>query len=428
MFVVYYIILLVFIIKLGENFRRSVLMYLPIRIAMHQGIFLWPRNPTVMLDTVICFFIVLYYFAIKQRKLSLDKFPFWLPLLIFSLSEFLSGFVASGNMSFLNFTQQMVVNVFFVYVVWRCIVEEKDIRVIMKGYSIMFSLALILACFEQLTHFNPVITFEKMLLPESAPKGLIWVSDSSRFGGLFRSQAFMPISITFGGFCLMFFIFYYAFCAKYREFNFFYKKKNTIFTIGLALGTVLSASKSPILSMLIGFIPYLRFRMLRNIKIMFLLIILIPLASTVAIKMYDDINQALTVEHSWEYEGGSSLAMRTAQLEISYNEFIKSPIIGNGIKSTLEVAEKNSELLGAESVWFKLLIEKGALGIIAYMLLVFYPFLNRRFENKRIYIALALSWIALNTMTTVPGLDITFYYTLIILVRKAEIQNKNKLT
>lgn len=131
----------------------------------------------------------------------------------------------------------------------------------------------------------------------------------------------------------------------------------------------------------------------------------------------------MTVENAWEYQGGSSLAMRMTQLDISYKAFLKSPLIGNGTKATSIVTEQNPELLGAESIWFTLLIEKGILGILAFLTLIFFPILNKQFINKKIYCALSFSWLALNTMTTVPGMGATFFLTLVMLVRKAEILN-----
>ena len=92
----------------------------------------------------------------------------------------------------------------------------------------MFSAAIILSLFEQITHYNPIIALEKALLPATAPTGLIWESQQVRFGGVFRAQAFMSISITYGAYCVMFFLFYFFFTNKYPLYNYFHKVKNKV--------------------------------------------------------------------------------------------------------------------------------------------------------------------------------------------------------
>ncbi|GAB6981676.1 hypothetical protein JCM15908A_00510 [Prevotella dentasini JCM 15908] len=137
--------------------------------------------------------------------------------------------------------------------------------------------------------------------------------------------------------------------------------------------------------------------------------------------MYQDISDSFTVDYSYEYTGGSSLAMRQTQFAISYSFFQQAPVIGNGTKYLSVVREANPDILGAESIWFGLLIEKGALGILAYIILLIYPLFKGQRGDKKIQWALFLSFIAVNTMTTVPGLNFTFYYTLMILILKSQI-------
>lgn len=417
---VYYILLIIFLFSLCRNYKKTLLIYLPIRIALHQGIILYPANPTVMFDSVACFFIILYYFFVG-RKNKEYKFPFWFPFLLFGFSEFCSSFLAHTDGNAMNFLQNIVVTFLFVYVLWNYITNKSDLKFIIKGYSIIFSIAICLSVFEQITHFNPVIFLEKALLPANAPYGLIWESSQVRFGGLFRAQSFMSISITYGGYCLMFFLFYYFMSSRYPQYNYFKKYKNKLFLFGLAIGTFICGSKAPILSLIVGFLPYFRLKWMYNIKLIIAILIIVPLTFSLAEKIYDDIYDSLTVENAYEYTGGSSLAMREVQLEISLREFSKSPIIGNGTKYLAETKKQASEILGAESIWFILLIEKGLIGIIAFLVLVFYPITVKKTGNPRPYWALAIAWIFLNTMSTIPGLNNTFYYTLIILLYKAEL-------
>ena len=423
----YYLLFIWFVYALSKDFKHTLLVYLPMRIAIHQGIILWPVNPTVMFDSVACFFIILNYFFIQKAKPAGVKFPFTFPLALFACSEFLSSFFASTSGNGMNFLQNIVVGILFLYIVWDNIHSSDDLKLVIKGYTIMFTLAIGLSLFEQVTHFNPIIALETALLPANAPLGLIWPSTQVRFGGLFRAQAFMSISITYGAYCLMFFLFYFFFTNKYPIYNFYNKNKNKIFTLGLALGAFLSGSKSSILALAIGFVPLLRVKWFFNIKIVLPLVIVLGLSLPMMTGMYDDIYSAMTAENTWDYQGGSSLAMREMQLNVSLIEFNKSPVIGNGTKYLAQAMDYyGAELLGAESIWFGLLIEKGVIGIIAFVVILIYPLFMRRLRYKKIYLSLALGWLAINTMTTIPGLGNTFYYTLIILLYKAQLLNENE--
>lgn len=420
--IVYYFLLILFIFHLTINFKRTLLLYLPIRIALHQGIILWPANPTIMFDSVACFMIIITYLLNRKQINASVKFPFGFPLFLYAFSEFCSSFLASTSGSILNFLQSIVVGVLFLYVIWYYIDSKKDLAFVVKGYSIMFTIAILLSIFEQITHFNPLIRLESLLLPASAPRGLIWESSQVRFGGLFRAQAFMSISISYGAYCLLFFLFYIFLVYYYPIYNYYKKIKNRIFIIGLVVGTFLSGSKSPILSLIIGFIPYLKTKWILNFKILIGAIFIAAISKPLIDKIYADIYTALTVDNYYEYQGGSSLAMRMMQLEVSLREFEKAPIIGNGTKY-LAKAESyyGNELLGAESIWFELLIEKGLLGIASFIILLIYPLFVKGIIHKKRYVPLILGWLTINTMTTIPGIGNTFYYTLIILMYKAQL-------
>lgn len=89
---------------------------------------------------------------------------------------------------------------------------------------------------------------------------------------------------------------------------------------------------------------------------------------------------------------GSSLNLRTIQLTGSFLFFQKSPIVGNGynyIRDKLgwgkqKISKQNRKMAGYESVIFKLLIERGIIGIVAYLLfygsILFYLIKNYEYD------------------------------------------------
>ena len=65
--------------------------------------------------------------------------------------------------------------------------------------------------------------------------------------------------------------------------------------------------------------------------------------------------------------GGSDTDMRLEQLNISLKFLNQNFILGNGIYAWTEIAQRTN-LYGAESIWFGLMIDRGILGIISLVL------------------------------------------------------------
>jgi len=102
---------------------------------------------------------------------------------------------------------------------------------------------------------------------------------------------------------------------------------------------------------------------------------------------------------------GSSLEARATQLAGAVHFFSKSPVVGNGydyIGKGLgfykqKISKQNRKMGGYESVVFELLIERGLIGIVAYLLfygsILFYLMKNRKYD-----ITLTASGISLLTV------------------------------
>jgi O-antigen ligase len=120
--------------------------------------------------------------------------------------------------------------------------------------------------------------------------------------------------------------------------------------------------------------------------------------------------------------GGSSLSMRTAQFNFAMSQFLDSPIIGKGYGSIISIFAVNCRktIYGAESIWLWLMIERGLLGLFAYLSLFFDIFKIKTSKNRFFYIVFSLAYLGLLTVTTTPGLTIAFFLTLILIVYKSE--------
>jgi len=133
---------------------------------------------------------------------------------------------------------------------------------------------------------------------------------------------------------------------------------------------------------------------------------------------------------------GSSLEGRLVQLLGAFHLFSNSPIVGNGydyIGKGLgfykqKISKQNRKMGGYESVVFKLLIERGLIGIVAYLAFygsVFYYLIkNRKYDITLTALGISLLSIylffsiATGELLSVP---ITLFFTGII-IRQIEIK------
>lgn len=101
---------------------------------------------------------------------------------------------------------------------------------------------------------------------------------------------------------------------------------------------------------------------------------------------------------------GSSISLRTDQLNSSVKIIRKNPIIGKGFGYVNDHGKEHSEMLGYESYIFKVLVENGVLGLFIYTWFYFYLYYkllkkSKRKEDKCRVHALCLSFFLSITLT-----------------------------
>lgn len=79
--------------------------------------------------------------------------------------------------------------------------------------------------------------------------------------------------------------------------------------------------------------------------------------------------------------GGSNIEGRMWQLSAAMSYYFNSPMFGNGIGFISEAVKQSDELLGAESIIFKTLVDRGNIGIFSLIFLylnIFYVLIKRK--------------------------------------------------
>ena len=152
------------------------------------------------------------------------------------------------------------------------------------------------------------------------------------------------------------------------------------------------------------------------------MVVFLPLLTTILYQMIDSMVNSSTSE----YARGSSLKMRTWQWKICYPYFMDSPIVGNGRMFIWDVVKKaHSKLLGAESIWFSILVDYGLLGASAFLYLIYACARHLKRCNFRL-ICLPIGYLLILSLSPDQGItyNVLISFTVLI-IRMFQFLNKN---
>lgn len=178
-----------------------------------------------------------------------------------------------------------------------------------------------------------------------------------------------------------------------------------------------------IFCIVIGLVTQRRIMQTRLFKLFFMVcILLLPLVYDYFSAVVDSIVNSDTTKTA----SGSSTELRLLQWDICLPYFLKSPVWGNGrLFIWEEVAPYNPMLLGAESIWFSLLVDYGIMGALTYILMILCCiFLFWKIEKRLIFMPLGYFFILFLSPDT--GIQYNMLLTFAVLAVKLYQFNVNK--
>lgn len=151
-------------------------------------------------------------------------------------------------------------------------------------------------------------------------------------------------------------------------------------------------------------------------------ILLFPLV----ISYLGDIVLSMVDSDSSESARGSSAAGRLMQWECCLPSFLQSPVWGNGrMYIWNEVAPEHPLLLGAESIWFSLLVDYGMMGAITYTIMIVCSMILLKRYNKRLAF-LPLGYFLILSLSPDVGIQYNLLLTFVIILVKMYIYPINQ--
>lgn len=307
--------------------------------------------------TYLCLATLFLFICKKKYKGDTKQLPTRLALCATGLSFFLTGFFAeSPNIipAILNSIREVGMIMIF-YMVF-----QRNKEVLAKFYikvSVVFALSFVLmTVVEMITSTNPYIDFVTNL---GAYRVDTYI-DEMRYG-FKRCQSVFSMHTTLGGTALLT---CFPIAWNYYVID---KSENlikVIFWIACAFFcSYASGARSTMVGCAIATIAFLK-KSYFSPKYIIILLLFSALVYTNFSTNIDEVYDSLI---NSDNVGGSDTNMRFEQLNISLKYLNQNFVLGNGIYAWTEIAQR-TDLYGAESIWFGLMIDRGVLGIISLVL------------------------------------------------------------
>lgn len=359
-------------------------------------------------------FLVLVAIAIflngKDRQKLLSH-----PLLLCAILPLISVYLSMPQFH-IRHILVVIAQYVFPLVLYYSIRNKNDISFYIKCLKYLVVCAVVYAFFEEFTRFNPIMQWCSQHQDQFG-----WmatqVNDASfvRYG-VRRVMSFFSGVGAFGAFCI-----YYWFVLVYMK-----NQKDklvgsvlNVMMVALPICALLTGARSTFIALLIEIMAFVSMKTIRNNKILVFSIIV------VAILLFPFIMQIIDSIFESDSISGSNLEERNGQWEVAFYYMSQNFWLGNGVgfcSSLLEADEAG--LYGAEGMWLPIMMDRGMFGVISVAMcyVITFIYLYRRKFYAGIW--LMLSFLVLKTITTVVGVEPTFFLLIIVfLIRYNEIND-----
>lgn len=399
-----YILFFIWVLFILFDFKKAVLCYAPFKILFYYDVRLTaalPFDMAIILLIAFCFFV-------KRKEYSKLHFPFTRGYVVYAIIYSIGCIIP---VFMINRIPSTVISILlYSYIYFQCLRNMRDVKLAAAVYM-LFSLFLVgNGMLELFMHKCPVDDWIRSM--PFIDKEHAWDTDFDelRFG-LPRIKSFMPFSITYGVACaiLLSLPFYLVF-ENFRK-SLLMRLLVPMSLVLLLIGVITSASRSPILGIVV-LLSYLFLdkELFKRYKTKILLLLLL-IAVFMWPFIYDNIMSILN-PNAADAIGGSSMDMRIGQYSIAFDYMMQSPLFGLGKETQIT----DILFFGGESIWLPLMINNGILGVFGYIFLYYAIVKNTKVSGSRYLHIVTASWLVMNTATSLMGLGDATYLTLYMLL------------
>lgn len=357
----------------------------------------------VKLLYLVCIFQILMYYIKGYWKKRGNLYPRWLGILCVFTSLCYLYSTWQGVMR--SYIPTVLVNVlcyfWYPFVIWKLIRTRDDVVFILKSLLLFFTIVGGYALVELVIGQN---IYSKVVNDLGWAAGILGGEESGERFGLLRCNSLLPYSSALGMtsgavFMLMLYL-------RVNGIHILEARKETFLLAVMPFCVLLAGTRSQMVFTAICVFPFMfysRFFKSKISKTIFLLAFVALLIGNEYIFTIVD-----SIIHSDKANMGSSSEMRQNQLDICMAYYIYSPIWGFGKNYIWDyVKAQNFGLLGAESVWFQLMVDYGFMGMITYLVLCLSTsvWLAKR---SKVIAFFPLAFLVGKTLSIVIGIELSF--------------------
>lgn len=365
--------------------------------------------------TYATIFATILFLKDRKYKFALKKMPASCSLVFISISYCLTGFFAeSPNIlpAILNSIRESLMLIVFYHVFIR---NKGVLSVFFIKSSMVFVFAFVfMTIVEFITGENQYIKFINSI---GAYRVDTYI-DSFRYG-FKRCQSLFSMHTTLGGAALLT-------CTPIGWY--YYTKNKHVLTILVCIFCAIlcayaSGARSTIIGCIVAMFTFFNKKYITPKRVLSCLLLIFILY----VNLNEEINTVIDSIINNDSIGGSSEDMRMNQLLISLNYLNKNFMLGNGVYAWTDIVQK-TDLYGAESIWFGLMIDRGFIGLLSLVLfnlqLFYYIYINKMPQIAFFLLAFLIT----ASLTSLPNIIYTYIYApIIIMISLGHKINQNKI-
>ena len=411
-----------------SSYHKAVLLYAVMRLVLSPAIpfFNMPGDILILLgffmDSCMIMLLCLGYIGnIGSKSQHIDStqtpFPLKNAFFIFMLSISISTLMSplTNLFSAIRTIYVTIVPFIFIYLLWRELKTLKDIQFVIKGFMIVFSVAIIYGFIENFNDFtNPFVEYKLSLLTSKQTGA--WMVVGGEDVGRKRIVSIFDNPLDCGGYAAIAFAFFFYLNMQYKKIWNTPKLARISLLSGLVLLLLFANGRGAMLYFAISLLFMLNLKTI--LRLFLFLPFFIVLSYSFIAQSIDTIKSIANPDNS-ETIKGSSWTMRVMQLSIVIDLLKSSPLIGYGEKAVSYFQSENSNVYGLESIWLQLLAKQGFFGVVSYIYMLRSFFKLGLGKSKRYVIGSIVAYIAL--VTTSVGGDLYFQLTLLLIAYRLEL-------
>jgi hypothetical protein len=379
------------------DFRKSVMFSAIIIQAMpHWGTGIEGLR---VFPLMALFYSFVYFFFHQWRKSyhDLRAYPMFLMMssLFVSFCYIISDYFAEKS-NFQMIAINLITYFYFPFVFFKCLGKRGSLAFLIRIMKVFFFISASYCVFEQISRSNPYYDFMETVIKYDS-----WTCNSMEIRyGLKRCSSIFGQMWHMGTFSL------YAFLCFFYLKYYFNDGRGKVFSFLiflLPMSVLFSGTRSIYAGALLVFLC-IPFGFIVKKKSTYIVIVLSIIVVFLTYPLWIQIIDSMSGHGS--SVGGSSTDLRMDQLDICTFYFQQSPIWGNGRMYIWDTVKfDNPDLLGAESIWFSLIVDYGIMGCISFLFFIIsFSWGLMKYTLKNL-VFFPLSYLAIASLSAMEGLE-----------------------